>query len=146
MVLWNTWRSIDLRAARQLIVASAVGSPFGLYILTDAPEALVLGILGVLLIAYGLYSLTRLELPTVTWSGWIYVLGFCAGLLGIQARKCTESRIRGPEAFRFQARFVSDNIVSCSIVLRILRDFRANGRPRQGVKRYREFYRMLSRC
>ena len=82
MVLWNTWRSIDLRAARQLIVASAVGIPFGLYILTDAPQTLVSGILGMLLIAYGLYSLIRPELPTLTWSGRTYVLGFCAGLLG----------------------------------------------------------------
>ncbi len=78
MVLRNTWRSIDLRA----IFASAVGIPFGLYILTDAPQALVPGILGMLLTAYGLYSLMRPELPTVTWSGWTYVLGFCAGLLG----------------------------------------------------------------
>lgn len=66
MVLWNTWRSLDLRAARQFIVASAVGIPFGLYILTDAPEALGPGTLGMLLIAYGLYSLTRPRLPTMT--------------------------------------------------------------------------------
>jgi len=72
MVLWNTWRSIDLRAARQLIVASAVGIPFGLYILTDAPQTLVSGILGMLPIAYGLYSLIRPELPTLTWSGRTY--------------------------------------------------------------------------
>ena len=76
------WRSIDLRAARQLSFSSAAGIPFGLYILTDVPETLVTGILGAVVISYGLYSLTRPELPTATWPGWTYVLGFGAGVLG----------------------------------------------------------------
>ena len=82
IILWQTWRSIDLRATRQLIISSAVGIPFGLYILIDAPETLVTGLLGIVLIGYGLYSLRRPELPTATWPGWTYVLGFCAGVLG----------------------------------------------------------------
>ena len=82
LMLWRMWRSIDLRAARQLVLSSAVGIPFGLYFLIDASEGFVTGILGMVLLGYGLYSLTRPELPIATWPGWTYVLGFCAGVLG----------------------------------------------------------------
>lgn len=82
LLLWRNRSSVDLRAARRLIVASAAGLPFGLYLLTAAPARLVIGMLGGVLVAYGVYGLARPTLPAVSARGWIYGVGIGAGALG----------------------------------------------------------------
>lgn len=81
-ILLANWRSVDFKAAWRLIVASLLGIPFGLVLLQLAPESLVKGILGLVLILFGLYSLVRPRLPTVQREGWAYLSGFVAGILG----------------------------------------------------------------
>jgi uncharacterized membrane protein YfcA len=68
--------------AWRLILASLAGIPVGLLLLTQAPENMVKGILGVCLILFGLYSLIRPALPSLYQSGWAYGFGFIAGVLG----------------------------------------------------------------
>src|SRR5262245_58973902 len=70
------WRKIDLKAAWRLILASLVGIPIGLFLLTRAPENMVKGVLGICLILFGLYSLIRPALPSLHQPGWAYGFGF----------------------------------------------------------------------
>ncbi|MCB0156421.1 MAG: sulfite exporter TauE/SafE family protein [Anaerolineae bacterium] len=81
-IVWSSWREVDLRAAWRLILSSLIGIPFGLYILTAAPEQIVKGILALLLIVFGVYNLTRPVLTTLPNQQWAYVFGFIAGIFG----------------------------------------------------------------
>ena len=79
IIIGGNWRSIDLKSIWRLILAAAIGIPFGLLILTNAPETLVKNILGVLIIIFGLYSVTRPSLPHVKQQNWSYPFGFISG-------------------------------------------------------------------
>jgi uncharacterized membrane protein YfcA len=81
-ILAESWRQVDLRDIWRLIAASLVGIPFGLLLLKDAPESIVKGLLGIILILYGLYNLTAPRLPTLKRKELAYVAGFVAGVLG----------------------------------------------------------------
>jgi uncharacterized membrane protein YfcA len=81
-ILWNNWRSVDVRAAWRLIVSSLVGIPFGLWLLTVAPGNVVKIILGVVLILFGGYNLLRPKLTMLRNQHWAYLFGFVAGILG----------------------------------------------------------------
>lgn len=81
-ILLAHWRSVDVRATWRLVLASLAGIPFGLMLLKLAPEGYVKGILGVLLVAYGLYGLVAPRLPEVRGEGAAYLFGFVAGILG----------------------------------------------------------------
>lgn len=76
------WRKIDLKVAWRLILASLVGIPIGLLLLIHAPEAVVKGLLGLILILFGLYNFARPALPSLHQAGWAYGFGFIAGVLG----------------------------------------------------------------
>jgi uncharacterized membrane protein YfcA len=82
-------RHIDLRQSWRLTVASFLGVPIGLLLLRMVPEGLILKGLGIVLIAYGLFSLlsSRLRLGLrladqrdYRWLAW--PMGFAAGVLG----------------------------------------------------------------
>ena len=76
------WRKVDLKAAWRLIVSSLVGIPIGLYFLKTAPEPMIKGALGALLIAFGLYNLIAPKMPTFQNEKLAYPFGLIAGILG----------------------------------------------------------------
>ena len=82
MLLVRTWRSVDVSVAWRLMLSSSAGIPVGVLTVRFAPEHTVKTILGLLLIAFGLYSLTRFTLPTIKRQIWLYVFGFISGVLG----------------------------------------------------------------
>jgi hypothetical protein len=82
LMLIHSWKQVDVQAAWRLILASFLGVPLGLWLLTDAPETLVKGILGILLVLFGLYNLSSLHLPTLRQQGYAYPVGFISGVLG----------------------------------------------------------------
>ena len=82
VILFRHWRRVDVSATWRLVVSSLLGIPFGLLLLKAAPEAYVKIALGVLLIAYGLYSLLAPRLPELKNDWTAYVFGFVAGVLG----------------------------------------------------------------
>lgn len=82
LILARNWRLVDVQSARRLIISSWLGIPIGLVLLTQAPEHLVKGLLGALLIVFGLYNLLQFRLPTLHQPGVAYLLGFVAGILG----------------------------------------------------------------
>lgn len=79
--LRKLWASTQFRAAGSLILASACGIPLGLWLVNIAPERLILGLLGVLLILFGLYNLFTPNLPTLRHPWLIYLFGFISGIL-----------------------------------------------------------------
>ena len=81
-VLWGSREHVDLRAAWQLVLSSAAGIPFGLLVVRLAPDRTVKAFLGVLLIVFSLYNLTRPKLPKIEGRWWIVPFGLAAGILG----------------------------------------------------------------
>lgn len=81
-ILLRAWRHVDMKATWRLIVSTFVGIPLGLTLLKTAPEGVVKGILGVVLIGFGLYNLTGLKLPKLKNERLSYLFGFVAGILG----------------------------------------------------------------
>jgi uncharacterized membrane protein YfcA len=82
ILLAHTWRGVDVQAAWRLLLSSAVGIPVGVLTVRFAPEQAVKAVLGVLLIAFGLYSFTRFTPPNIKRQGWLYAFGFTSGVLG----------------------------------------------------------------
>jgi len=82
LMLLGNWRDVELQSAWRLVIASFLGIPLGLWLLQGAPEALVKGLLGVVLVLFGLFNLTTLRLPRLTWKPAAFAFGFMAGVLG----------------------------------------------------------------
>jgi len=81
VIIGQSWRHIDLKAAWRLVLASFVGVPVGLYLLINAPETVVKGLLGSLIILFGLYNLILPRLPYLRQGHWAFGFGFVAGVL-----------------------------------------------------------------
>lgn len=82
LMLIREWQQLDFRAAGHLIAAAIPGIPVGLLFLTTAPEHLVKGLLGVVLIGFGSYNLFNPRLPQARSPRWGWLFGFMAGILG----------------------------------------------------------------
>ena len=82
VLLSTEWRGLDVRSAWQLLLSSAVGIPVGVLVVRLAPETTLKGTLGILLVSFSLYSLTRPALPRLRRQRWVYSFGFAAGVLG----------------------------------------------------------------
>jgi len=75
-------RGLDRDKIVRLTVASALGVPVGIWMLSNLDEALVKILLGLILSAYALYSLLRPTTLRRPSQRWIYPAGFLAGCLG----------------------------------------------------------------
>lgn len=81
-VLARAWRQVDFKAAWRLLAGTLVGIPFGLFLLTRAPTPVVKGILGAMLILFGLYNLIGPRLAELKNDRYSYLCGLIAGVLG----------------------------------------------------------------
>lgn len=75
-------RSVERRVVLPLAVAVALGVPFGVWALNNLDEDIVKSALGVILIAYALYSLWRPQAAPLRSELWAWPAGFLAGVLG----------------------------------------------------------------
>jgi len=82
MLLSCEWRSLEVWSAWRLLLSSAVGIPVGVLVVRHTPETTLKVTLGVLLVSFSLYSLTRPALPRFRRARWVYGFGFAAGVLG----------------------------------------------------------------
>jgi uncharacterized membrane protein YfcA len=81
-ILVGAWQQVDIRATWRLVVSTLVGIPLGLLFLRAAPEAIVEGVLGLVLAGLGLYNLVTPRLPALYGEKLAYVFGLIAGILG----------------------------------------------------------------
>ena len=81
-LFWSTHAQIDFRAAWQLLLASALGIPAGLWLVGSGPTDSLRVLLAVVLIGFGCYSLVRPPLPAMRRRVWVLPFGLVAGVLG----------------------------------------------------------------
>ncbi len=79
-------RSVDVRRVLRMGVACALGTPVGIWALSNVDESVVKLLMGLILIAYAVYKLSNpaaLHLRSRRWAdGFAYVAGFVAGCMG----------------------------------------------------------------
>lgn len=81
-ILLEDWRHVHLRSASWLILATLIGTPLGLLLLTRVPANSVKAGLGVVIAAFALYGLVRRELAVLRDDRLAWAFGFTAGVLG----------------------------------------------------------------
>ncbi|HUH17965.1 sulfite exporter TauE/SafE family protein [Albibacterium sp.] len=83
VVVIQDWKKIHLQSAGGLFVFTLLGIPLGLLLLIYANEELVKIILGIVIIAFSIYSLFKqsIELESKSWL-WLFLCGLSAGILG----------------------------------------------------------------
>lgn len=81
-LLWRYRSALNLQAVWRLVAASIIGIPLGVWALSRLDEDVVLAALGVLITGYAIYALLNMRLPELRHSGWAYLSGFIAGVLG----------------------------------------------------------------
>jgi uncharacterized protein len=84
IVVVQDWAKIHLRSAGWLVLSTLLGIPLGVLLLTSSHQRVVKGSLGVILIAFSIYSMvgrTPLELKHDS-RGWLLACGFFAGVMG----------------------------------------------------------------
>lgn len=75
----NLWRSIDWRSLPVFLIGGLPGVPVGAWLLTHLPTDAYRGILGGLLVAYGVWLLFKRPTRPLRWRPWA---DLCAGFLG----------------------------------------------------------------
>jgi uncharacterized membrane protein YfcA len=75
-------RAICLGEVLRLGAASALGVPIGVWVLANVDESLVNRVVGLILVAYAVYSLVQPAAPRLISRRWVYPAGFVAGCLG----------------------------------------------------------------
>jgi uncharacterized protein len=84
IVVVQDWNEIHLRSTVWLVLPTLFGIPLGLLLLTSSHQKLVKAALGMVIVAFSIYSLigrAPLELKSDS-LGWLLACGFCAGVLG----------------------------------------------------------------
>jgi uncharacterized protein len=83
-IVVQDWQKIHLRSTGWLVLSTLFGIPLGLLLLTSSHQRMVKGALGLIIIAFALYSL--IGRPPVELKDdnrpWLLVCGLCAGVLG----------------------------------------------------------------
>jgi uncharacterized protein len=84
IIVVQDWRRIEFRSAGGLVIASLFGIPLGVLLLAKVDDHAVKAILGTIIAAFSIYSLTvrrTLHLPD-DHVGWLVGCGFLSGVLG----------------------------------------------------------------
>jgi hypothetical protein len=82
IMLLRYGRALKIGGLWRLMLGSLVGIPIGVIALSQLDSEIILFALGVILVAYALYSLVAPPLPLITNPNWGYAFGFASGLLG----------------------------------------------------------------
>jgi uncharacterized protein len=89
VIVIQDWKKIHLQSTAWLFLSTLLGIPLGILLLTNSHQRIVKGALGVIILAFSVYSLTGqrligrapVELRRDS-RAWLFVCGFCAGVLG----------------------------------------------------------------
>ncbi len=85
LVLLSTWRHLDLKSSRGLIVGGLVGTPLGALLLNVSEPGALRLVIGGVIVLLGLINLRQIEFPFATFPGSGFVFGFvtCFGVTAI---------------------------------------------------------------
>lgn len=84
VIVVQDWRHVHVRSASGLILSSLPGIPFGVWLLARGNEYAVKSALGLIIVAFSIFSLTgknTLHFVADRW-GWLVGCGFLSGVLG----------------------------------------------------------------
>ncbi len=81
-IVCRDWRHIQFKSAKRLIVSTLFGIPLGLLLLKFAPESIVKGLLGFIILAYSLFFLTARKTRSLRDDRFAWFFGFFAGVFG----------------------------------------------------------------
>jgi uncharacterized membrane protein YfcA len=81
-ILFQHWKSMDIRSAWRLLAASTAGIPIGTIIVKSAYESIGEILLALIIIGFSGYSLARPKLIELKNDWLAYPFGFIAGILG----------------------------------------------------------------
>ena len=114
LVLLSTWRHLDLRKTKGLIVGGMVGTPLGVLLLNVSEPGALRIVIGGVIVLLGLLNLREIEFPLATFPGSGMVFGFvtCFGVTAISiggvvaaiyaiAQKWPAQNVRASLAFLF---------------------------------------------
>ncbi len=76
LVLLRTWRHVDLRQSKGMILGGTVAAPVGVFVLNIADPSLLRIIIGVVIVTLGLLNLREVQLPIATFPGSGLFFGF----------------------------------------------------------------------
>lgn len=84
MVVAQDWNKIHFLSARWLVLSTLPGIPLGVLLLTSRHQLMVKAALGIVILAFSLYSLAGRIPPELQHDtrSWLFACGFCAGILG----------------------------------------------------------------
>jgi uncharacterized protein len=84
IIVVQDWKKIHLLSVGWLVLSTVFGIPLGLLLLMSSHQRIVKATLGVIIVAFSIYTLigrASLELKRDN-RGWLLACGFCAGVLG----------------------------------------------------------------
>lgn len=82
VIVCRDWRHIQFKSAKRLIVSTLFGIPLGLLLLKFAPESIVKGLLGFIILSYALFFLTTRKARSLANDRFAWFFGFFAGVFG----------------------------------------------------------------
>ena len=82
IVVAQDWKHVHVRSAGWLVISSVLGIPLGLWLLKDAPDAVVKALLAVLILVFSIYSLRRQPQYELKDDRLAWMFGLSAGILG----------------------------------------------------------------
>jgi uncharacterized membrane protein YfcA len=84
IVVLQDWEKIHLHSAAWLVVSTLPGIPLGLLLLTSSHQAIVKGVLALIIIGFSAYSLIGRMPPELHHDSraWLFFCGLSAGILG----------------------------------------------------------------
>jgi len=82
IVVLQDWRQIHLASAWRLVLATLLGIPLGLWLLTRVPEPVVKALLGAVIIGFSTFCLLNQHRYQLKHDRWAMGFGFVAGVLG----------------------------------------------------------------
>ena len=81
IVMLQDWRHVQVRSALRLVVATLLGIPLGLLLLTHAPESIVKAVLALVIVGFSVWAMLR-PAASLGSDRWAWPFGFAAGVLG----------------------------------------------------------------
>jgi uncharacterized membrane protein YfcA len=82
VVLVQDWRHVHVRSAGWLVLSTLVGMPLGLFLLTALPGRSIKACLGVIIVAFSLYSMLSRKRAALKDDKLAWAFGLGAGVLG----------------------------------------------------------------